>query len=102
MWRHLFHTCVRTMPQAMLRLVRRRWSIENGWPWPRDAQLGEVAYPHARRIGAPVVALLCAIVMNLLRCGGYLSIRQGLQESAYAIQAMLALGGVASRASSAL
>ena len=38
--------------------------------------------------------------MNLLRRGGYRSIRQGLREMAYYIKGMLALGGVASRASS--
>ena len=32
--------------------------------------------------------------MNLLRRGGYRSIRQGLRELAYAIKDMLALGGV--------
>jgi hypothetical protein len=35
----------------------------------------------------------------LLRRGGYSSIRQGLRELAYDIQGMLALGGVATRAS---
>jgi len=33
--------------------------------------------------------------MNLLRRGGYRSIRQGLRELAYDIMGMLALGGVA-------
>ena len=37
--------------------------------------------------------------MNLLRRGGYRSIRQGLRELAYDIQGMLALGGVAMAAS---
>jgi hypothetical protein len=32
--------------------------------------------------------------MNLLRRGGYRSIRQGLRELAYDVQEMLALGGV--------
>jgi hypothetical protein len=34
-------------------------------------------------------------VMNLLRRGGYRSIRQGLRELAYDIEGMLALGKVA-------
>jgi len=34
------------------------------------------------------------VVMNLLRRGGYRSIRQGLRELAYDIKGMLALGGV--------
>ena len=33
-------------------------------------------------------------MMNLLRCGGYRSIRQGFRELAYDIQGMLALGDV--------
>jgi predicted transposase YbfD/YdcC len=98
--RHLFLTSVRTTPQALLRLIRQRWSIENEWHWARDAQLGEDAHRYANRIGAPVFAFLRTIVMNLLRRGGYRSIRQGLRELAYDIQGMLALGGVASRASS--
>jgi hypothetical protein len=51
--------------------------------------------------GLVVFAFLQTIVMNLLRRGGYRSIRQGIQELAYDIQGMLALGGVATRASSA-
>ena len=95
--RHLFLTSVRTTPQTLLRLVRQRWSIENEWHWARDAQLGEDAHRYANRIGAPVFAFLRTIVMNLLRRGGYRSIRQGLRELAYDIQGMLELGGVATR-----
>lgn len=95
--RHLFLTTLRTTPEVLLRLIRQRWSIENEWHWARDAQLGEDAHRYANRIGAPVFASLRTIVMNLLRRGGYRSIRQGLRELAYDIQGMLALGGVASR-----
>jgi hypothetical protein len=42
-----------------------------------------------------VFSFLRTIVMNLLRCSGYRSIRQGLRELASEIQGMLALGGVA-------
>jgi hypothetical protein len=41
-----------------------------------------------------VFSFLRTIVMNLLRQGGYRSIRQGLRELAYDIKGMLALGGV--------
>jgi len=99
--RHLFLTSVRTTPQALLRLIRQRWSIENEWHWARDAQLGEDAHRYANRIGAPVFALLRTIVMNLLRRAGYRSIRQGLRELAYDIKGMLALGGVTTRTSTA-
>ena len=39
-------------------------------------------------------AFLRTVVMNLLRRGGYRSIRQGFRELAYDIQGMLALGCV--------
>jgi len=93
--RHRFLTSLRTSPEALLRLIRQRWSIENEWHWARDAQLGEDAHRYANRTGAPVFAFLRTIVMNLLRRGGYRSIRQGLRELAYDIKGMLALGCVA-------
>ncbi len=92
--RHLFLTSIRTTPDALLRLIRQRWSIENEWHWARDAQLGEDAHRYANRTGAPVFSFLRTVVMNLLRRGGYRSIRQGLRELAYDIKGMLALGGV--------
>jgi predicted transposase YbfD/YdcC len=92
-------TSVGTTPKALLRLIRQRWSIENEWHWARDAQLGEDAHRYSNRTGAPVFSFLRTIVMNLLRRGGYRSIRQGLRELAYDIQGMLALGGVATAAS---
>jgi hypothetical protein len=39
--RQLFITTVLTTPEASLRLIRQRWSIENEWHWARDTQLGE-------------------------------------------------------------
>ena len=93
--RHLFLTSIRTSPDALLRLIRQRWSIENEWHWARDAQLGEDHHRYANRTGAAVFSFLITVVMNLLRRAGYRSIRQGLRELAYDIQGMLALGGVA-------
>ena len=90
-----FLTTLRTAPEALLRLIRQRWSIENEWHWARDAQLGEDTHRYANRTGAPVFAFLRTIVMNLLRRGGYRSIRQGLRDLAYDIKGMLALGGMA-------
>ena len=92
--RHLFITTVRTTPEALLRLIRQRWSIENEWHWARDTQLGEDAHRYANRIGAPVFSFLRTVVMNLLRRGGYRSIRRGLRELAHDIKGMLRLGGV--------
>jgi predicted transposase YbfD/YdcC len=37
---HLFLTSLRTAPEALLRLIRQRWSIENEWHWARDVELG--------------------------------------------------------------
>lgn len=97
--RHRFITSVRTTPEALLRLIRQRWSIENEWHWARDTQLGEDAHRYANRTGAPVFAFLRTVVMNLLRRGGYRSIRQGFRDLAYDIKKMLALGGVATATS---
>ena len=95
---HLFITSLRTAPEALLRLIRQRWSIENEWHWARDAQLGEDAHRYADRTGAAVFSFLRTIVMNLLRRGGYRSIRQGFRDLAYDIKGMLALGGVTAAA----
>ena len=58
-------------------------------------QLGKDAHRYAHRTGAEVFSFLRTVVMNLLRRGGYRSIRQGIRELAYDIKGMLALGGVA-------
>jgi hypothetical protein len=92
---HRFITSLRTNPDALLRMIRQRWSIENEWHWARDTQLGEDAHRYAHRTGAAVFSFLRTVVMNLLRRGGYRSIRQGFRELAYDIKGMLALGGVA-------
>jgi predicted transposase YbfD/YdcC len=92
---HRFITSLRTTPDALLRLIRQRWSIENEWNWMRDTQLGEAAHRYTNRTGVAVFFFLRTVVMNLLRRGGYRSIRQGFRELAYDIKGMLALGGVA-------
>lgn len=92
---HYFLTSLRTVPKALLRLVRQRWSIENEWHWARDVQLGEDAHGYRHRTGAPLVSFLRTVAMNLLRLGGFRSIRAGLQEVAHDISRMLSLGGIA-------
>ena len=88
---HTFLTSLRTAPNALLRLVRQRWSIENEWPWVRDVQLGEDAHRYANRGGAPLFSFLRTVVMNLLRRAGYRSVHAGQQELAHDISRMLAL-----------
>ena len=90
----VYITTVRTTPEALLRLIQQRWSIENEWHWVRDTQLGEDAHRYASRIGAPVFSFLRTVVMNLLRRGGYRSIHRGLRALAHDIKGMLRLGGV--------
>jgi predicted transposase YbfD/YdcC len=89
----VYITTAGTTPEALLRLIRQRWSIENEWHWSRDTQLGEDAHRYANRIGAPVFAFLRTVAMNPLRRSGYRSIRRGIRELAYAIKGMFALGG---------
>jgi hypothetical protein len=74
--------------------MRQRWSIENEWHWVQDTRLGEGAHRYTHRTGAAVFFFLRTVVMNLLRRGGYRSIRQGFRELAYNIKGILALGGV--------
>ncbi len=86
---HLFVTSLRTTPEALLRLVRDRWSIE-GWHWIRDTQLHEDAHRY-RGNGAGVMATLRPAAMNLLRVAGFRSIRTGLQAVMHDITALLAM-----------
>ncbi len=74
---HLVLTSLRTTSEALLQLVRDRWSIE-GWHWIRDTQLHEDAHRY-RGNGAGVMATLRTAALNLLRLTGIQSIRAGLQ-----------------------
>ena len=86
---HLFLTSLRTTPEALLQLVRDRWSIE-GWHWIRDTQLHEDAHRY-RGNGAGVMATLRTAAMNLLRLAGFRSIRTGLQAVMHDITGLLAM-----------
>ena len=86
---HLFLTSLRTTPEALLQLVRDRWSIE-GWHWIRDTQLHEDAHRY-RGNGARAMATLRTAAMNLLRLSGFQSIRAGIQAVMHDIQALLAM-----------
>jgi predicted transposase YbfD/YdcC len=86
---HLFLTSLRTTPQALLQLVRDRWSIE-GWHWIRDTQLHEDAHRY-RGNGAGVMATLRTAALNLLRLAGFRSIRGGMQAVMHVITALLAM-----------
>jgi predicted transposase YbfD/YdcC len=87
--RHLFLTSLRTTPEALLQLVRDRWSIE-GWHWIRDTQLHEDAHRY-RGNGAGAMATLRTAAMNLLRLAGFRSIRAGMQAVMHDITALLRL-----------
>jgi predicted transposase YbfD/YdcC len=86
---HLFLTSLRTTPEALLQLVRDRWSIE-GWHWIRDTQLHEDAHRY-RGNGAEVMATLRTAALNLLRLAGFRSIWAGLQAVMHDITAPLAM-----------
>jgi hypothetical protein len=86
---HLFLTSLRTTPEALLQLVRDRWSIEC-WHWIRDTQFHEDAHRY-RGNGAGVMATLRTAAMNLLRLAGFQSIRAGLQAVMHDITALLAM-----------
>ena len=82
-------TSLRTTPEALLQLVRERWSLES-WHWIRDTQLREDAHRY-RGNGAGVMAALRTAAMNLLRLAGFGSIRAGLQAVMHDITALLAM-----------
>ena len=86
---HLFLTSLRTTPEALLQLVRDRWSIE-GWHWIRDTQLHEDAHRY-RGNGAGEMATLRTAALNLLRMAGFQSIRAGMQAVMHDITALLAM-----------
>jgi hypothetical protein len=86
---HLFLTSLRTTPEALLRLVRDRWSIE-GWHWIRDTQLHEDAHRY-RGNGAGAMATLRTAAMNLRRLSGFQSIRAGIQAVCHDITVLLAM-----------
>ncbi|WP_254987602.1 transposase [Cyanobium sp. ATX 6E8] len=84
-----FITSLRTTPDALLRLVRKRWSIES-WHWIRETQLREDDHRY-RGNGASVMAALRTAGHNLLRLAGLDSIREGLQTVMHDIRALLAM-----------
>ena len=86
---HRFLTSLRTTPEALLQLVRERWSIE-GWHWIRDTQLREDAHRY-RGNGAGAMATLRTAALNLLRLAGFQSIRAGMQAVTHDITALLAM-----------
>ena len=86
---HLFLTSLRTTPEALLQLVRDRWSIQ-GWHWIRDTQLYEDAHRY-RGNGAGAMATLRTAALNLLRLAGFQSIRAGMQAVMHDMTALLAM-----------
>jgi hypothetical protein len=73
----VFLSSLSTTPEALLQLVRDRWSI-GGWHWIRDTQLNEDAHRY-RGNGAGAMATLRTAALSLLRLAGFRSIRAGLQ-----------------------
>ena len=86
---HLFLTSLLTTPEAVLPLVRARWSIED-WHWIRDTQLHEAAHRY-RGNGAGVMATLRTAALNLLRLAGFRSIRASIQAVMHDITALLTM-----------
>jgi predicted transposase YbfD/YdcC len=86
---HLFLTSLRTTPEALLQLVRDRWSLES-WHWIRDTQLHEDDHRY-RGNGAGAMATLRTAALNLLRLAGFQSIRTGMQAVMHDITTLLAM-----------
>ena len=75
---HFFVTSLRTTPEALLQLVRDRWSIE-GWHWIRVTQLHEDAHRY-RGNGAGAMATLRTAALNLLRLAGFSRFEPGCRR----------------------
>ena len=86
---HLFLTSLRTTPEALLQLVRDRWSLES-WHWIRDTQLHEDDHRY-RGNGAGAMATLRTAALNLLRLAGFQSIRTGMQAVMHDITTLLTM-----------
>ena len=86
---HLFLTTLRTTPEALLQLVRDRWSIE-GWHWIRDTQLHEDTHRY-RGNGAGAMATLRTAAMNMMRLGSFQLIRSCMQAVMHDTTALLAM-----------
>lgn len=86
---HLFLNSLRTTPQALLQLVRDRWSIE-GWHWVRDTQRHWDAHRY-RGNSAGVMAALRTAALNPLRLVGFQSIRAGKQAVLHNITALVVM-----------
>lgn len=85
---HLFLTSLRITPEALLQLVRDRWSIAC-WHWIRDhTQLHEDAHRY-RANSAGALASLRTAVLNLLRLGGFQWISAGMQAVMHDITVLL-------------
>lgn len=67
---HRFIISLRTTAEALLRLIRQRWRIENEWHWVRDTRLGEDIHRYANRTGAAVLSFLRTVVMQTTSAGG--------------------------------
>jgi len=87
--KRMFLTSLRICPEALIQLIRERWSIE-GWHWIRETQLHEAKHPY-RGNGAVVLATLRTSALNLLRLAGFDSIRDGLHAVMHNITALLAM-----------
>ena len=78
---------LRTTPEALLQLVRDRWSIER-WHWIRDTQLHEDAHRYQGN-GPGALATLRTTALNLLRLSGFQSIRAGIKTVTHDISQLL-------------
>ncbi len=89
--RHYFVTSLQTSGDALLQLIRDRWSIENSWHWVRDVVFGEDRHRYWERNGTQVLAVMRTLAMNLLRLSGFHSLTAGLDAVAHDLKAMLSL-----------
>ena len=71
----------------MLRPIRDRWSIENGWHWVRDMPLREDSHRYRETNGVEILATHRSLAINALRLEGIGAITEGIAALAHDIQA---------------
>ncbi len=84
---------LRNSANALLRLVRNRWSVENSWHWVRDVTLRQDGHRYRDANGVQILAMLRSMAINALRLNGIWSVTEGIAALAHDIKGLLCLLG---------
>jgi predicted transposase YbfD/YdcC len=89
---HMFYISSCLMEaQAVARVIRGHWQVENGLHWVKDAVLKEDACTTRTGNAPQNLALLRSLTVTLFRLAGHYSIKNALRHFAHNIPAILQL-----------